>query len=101
MLFAIYVVEWGEALEKSGEGVKLGNILVPALFFADNVVLIASSVEGLKRLMSISEDETQKMRLTISESKSKLVSVNDGVSWSLHNNEGEIMSTLEKVMDYK
>ena len=101
MLFAIYVVGWGEALENSGEGVKLGNILVPALFFADDVVLIASSVEGLKRLMSISEDETQKMGLTISESKSKVVSVNDEVSWSLHNNEGEIMSTLEKVMDYK
>ena len=73
MLFAIYVAEWGEALENSGEGIKLGKIWVPALFFAVDVVLIASSAEGLKKLLRISEDETRKMKLTISESKSKVV----------------------------
>ena len=60
MLFALYVVEWGNALERSGEGVKLGSIRVAALFFADDVVLIASSAEGLKNLMRISEEETGK-----------------------------------------
>ena len=74
MLFAIYVVEWGEALEKSGEGMSLGNIKVPALFFADDVVLIATTAEGLKKLMKISEAETLKMKLLLSETKSMVVS---------------------------
>ena len=41
MLFALYVVEWGKALEHSGEGVELRSVRVAALFFADDVVLIA------------------------------------------------------------
>ena len=58
ILFALYVVDWGRALEASGEGVDLGNVTIAALFFADDVVLVSWSAEGLRRLLRISERET-------------------------------------------
>jgi hypothetical protein len=100
MLFALYVVEWGNALERSGEGVKLGSIRVAALFFADDVVLIASSAEGLKNLMRISEEETGKMKMLLSESKSMVISSTHD-TWDLHDEAGEVFASLGKVMDYK
>ena len=81
---------------KSGEGVRLGNITIPALFFADDVVLVASSAAGLSRLMKISEEETGKMKLTISESKSKVVSRGDQ-RWEPHDKDGEVLLSIEKV----
>ena len=100
MLFALYVVDWGKALEESGEGVKVGDITVAALFFADDVVLIASSAEGLAKLMKISEKEAGKMKLLISETKSMVMSDSDMV-WELHDTEGEAFATLENVIEYK
>ena len=100
MLFALYVVDWGKALEESGEGVKVGDITIAALFFADDVVLVSRSAAGLKKLMEISEKETLRMKLTISESKSKVVSSGEEC-WNLHNENGEVLSTLEKVLEYK
>ena len=100
MLFALYVVEWGNALEMSGEGVILGSIRVAALFFADDVVLIASSAEGLKNLMRISEEETGKMKILLSESKSMVMSSTHD-TWDLHDEAGEVFATLGKVMEYK
>ena len=100
MLFALYVVDWGKALESSKEGVMLGSVKVAALFFADDVVLIASTAVGLKKLMEISEDETGKMKLLLSESKSMVMSsLHD--TWDLHNKAGEVFASLEKVMEYK
>ena len=100
MLFALYVVDWGKALENSGEGVEIGSIRVAALFFADDVVLIANSASGLKNLMRISEEETGKMKLLLSESKSMVMSSTHD-TWDLHNRAGEVFTSLEKVMEYK
>ena len=54
MLFALYVVDWGKTLEECGEGVKVGDITIAALFFADDVVLLANSAKVLVKLMQIS-----------------------------------------------
>ena len=63
MLFALYVVDWGKALESSGEGIMLGSVKVAALFFADDVVLISSTAVGLVRTQQQSEAESVKSYL--------------------------------------
>ena len=100
MLFALYVVDWGKALEESGEKVEMGSVTIAALFFADDVVLLASTPEGLKKLMKISEEETAKMKILLSETKSMVMSDSD-YTWELHNTEGDVFATLEKVIEYK
>ena len=100
MLFALYVVDWGKALEESGEGVKVGDITIAALFFADDVVLIANSANGLAKLMKISEQEARKMKLLLSETKRMVMSDSDHV-WELHDTAGDVYATLENVIEYK
>ena len=100
ILFALYVVDWGKALEASGEGVPVGNMRIGALFFADDVVLVSWTAKGLKKLIRVSEEETRALKLTISEMKSMVMSgCND--TWDLHDGDGEVFSSLDKIMSYK
>ena len=100
ILFALYVVDWGRALEASGEGVIIGNVKIGALFFADDVVLVSWTAEGLKRLLKLSEDETRALKLTILEKKSMVMSACNS-TWDLHDEEGEVFASLDKIMSYK
>ena len=100
ILFALYVVDWGKALEASGEGVKLGDVTIAALFFADDVVLVSWTAEGLKKLLRISEQEAKSLKLSISEKKSMVMSTSND-TWDLHNGEGEVFASLDKIMSYK
>ena len=43
ILFALYLVDWGRALEATGEGILLGGVRIPALLFADDLLLCAES----------------------------------------------------------
>ena len=40
LLFALYINELGVELEKLG-GVRIGDVVIPAIFFADDIVLLA------------------------------------------------------------
>ena len=100
MLFALYISEWGEELESSEEGYKVGNLVVSALLFADDLLLCARTPAGLKRLLNISERHTQTLELLISEKKSMVLSPSFD-SWDLHNKEGDVITSLEKIICYK
>lgn len=100
VLFALYIVDWGKALEASGEGVTVGNVRIGGLFFADDVVLMSWTAEGLKKLLKMSEEETRTLKLNISEKKSMVMSgCND--TWNLHDGEGEVFASLDKIVSYK
>ena len=49
LLFALYVVDMGQSLQMSLEGIKVGTVTVSCLFFADDLLLISSDKEGLPR----------------------------------------------------
>ena len=48
----------------------IGNVKICALFFADDMVLIAESADDLRKLLKISEVEARKLKLNISMQKS-------------------------------
>ena len=50
ILFALHIAGLADALSESGEGAKVGGTCVPAIFFVDDVALMAESVAGLMRL---------------------------------------------------
>ena len=91
---------WGEALENSGVGIKIGNIKVAALFFADDVVLIADNANDLRKLLKISEEETRKLKLTLSIKKSMVMSPSHDI-WDLCDEKGEVYAGLDKILTYK
>ena len=99
-MFALYVAEWGEELEACGEGFKIGNMVISVLFFADDIILISSTAEGLHRMLGISEKHSKRLKMTISEKKSQVISPSCD-TWDLHDDDGETFTCLEKVARYK
>ena len=91
---------WGEALESSGVGVQLGSVKIPALFFADDMVLIAEKAEDLRKLIKISEEEARKLKLNISLKKSMVMSPSLDV-WEVCDANGEVFASLDKIFCYK
>lgn len=56
ILFSLFINGLGEELKKKGIGVKLGNIKIPILMFADDIVLIGNTKAELLELMKITYD---------------------------------------------
>ena len=100
ILFALYLVDWGRALEATGEGILLGGVRIPALLFADDLLLCAESPQALRRLLDVSEREARAVKAVISEKKSMVIS-RAITTWDLHDEKGEVYSSLDKVLSYK
>ena len=69
----IYIEELiQEAMEETGEGIKVGGRLIKALRFADDQAMLAKTQEGLQRMMDQLNLTSKKynMRINISKTKS-------------------------------
>ena len=100
MLFAIYISEIGHDLSVAGEGFLLGGSLnISGLLFADDIVVVARSAAGLKRLLNLVNRHCQRLKLVISEEKSQVVSPTDDL-WEVFGDEG-LVATLKQVIEYK
>ena len=42
ILFALYLVDWGNKLEQSRDGFLIGNIIISGLLFADDLLVQGS-----------------------------------------------------------
>ena len=77
LLFALYISEIAVSLEDSGEGVMLQNervkIIIPGLFFADDMALMANSVNGMCKLLSILGEGCEERALEFNGPKSKIL----------------------------
>ena len=99
ILFALYVVDLSRALAASNHGVTLYSVCVSALFFADDFVLVARTAEGLRKLRDIVQWHCSQLRMTLSISKSKVMSSSHDV-WELFDGD-DVIGCLEKVLEFK
>ena len=99
-LFALYMVEWGKELESSKVGFRIGAVVISALFFADDVLLISRTSEGLKKLLLISTRHCKMMRMQMSTKKSQVISPSKD-TWDLFDDDGNVYVSLDKVLSYK
>ena len=68
LLFNIYISDIGHDLAMVDEGFLLGEKLrVAGLLFADDIILVAKSAEGLRRLLSLVNSHCQRFKLSISQ----------------------------------
>ena len=70
-LFNIFINE----LETLNIGVKIGDRVVPALFYADDVCLMASSPTDLQRLLDVASAFARKWKLSYNLSKTKVLPI--------------------------
>ena len=99
MLFALYIADIGNDINASELGFNLGNICVSGLLFADDIVLVARSPEGLLQLLEIVKRNCDLLKLSISTVKSQIVSPIQQ-EWSLFENDDRVL-TLKQVAQYK
>ena len=100
LLFNIYISDIGHDLAMVDEGFLLGEKLrVAGLLFADDIILVAKSAEGLRRLLSLVNSHCQRLKLTISQKKSQIISPSAEI-WELFDEEGQVIA-LKQVLQYK
>ena len=75
VLFALYLAELGERLVKSGLGVEVGDVVVPGLFFADDMVVMGQGEGDLKELLKMVGEYGREWKMQFNSSKSKVVNI--------------------------
>ena len=100
LLFALYISDLGHELSSSGEGFDIEDANISSLFFADDIILLSPSAQGLKRLLAITQKHFKLLKLSFSKSKTQVISdyTNDFV---VSADSDEHYFTLEKVLEYK
>ena len=99
MLFALYISTMSRDLHDSKLGVLLNKVVVSCLLFADDIVLVARDADGLRQLRDIVQLHCADLNMTLSVSKSKVMSASHDL-WELL--EGDmVIGTLEKVLTFK
>ena len=74
ILFGIYIDEMLIKLKNSGLGCHIGHVFMGALAYADDLVLMAPTMYGLKKLLEISHDFAKEYNIIFNPKKSKWMS---------------------------
>jgi len=72
-LFGIYINDLVSELNSHDLGVKLRDVKVSILLFADDIVLIAESAEKLQLMLNIVHEWCRKWKLIVNKEKTKIV----------------------------
>ena len=100
MLFNLYISDIGHDLANTGEGFLLGNKLtVSGLLFADDIVVVAKTAAGLKKLLNLVNRHCEQLKLLVSEEKSQVVSPAADY-WEIFGEDG-LVASLKQVLEYK
>ena len=102
MLFALYIMEIGEDLLASDEGIMIGNVSIAGLLFADDILLISRSQDGLKTLLSLVKHRCDDLLLEINtgQGKTEVISPTDDL-WDILDYDGTVELSLRQVVQYK
>ena len=99
LLFALYVAGMGQDLSLQTQGVKLFRICVSALFFADDIVLIARTAERLRLLLRVVQQRCSDLKMNLSVTKCKVMSKSKDSFEVWQDN--EVCGSLDKVLRFR
>ena len=74
-LFAIYVDDILSELSHSGLGCSVNNLSVCAIMYADDLILLLSSITNLQKMIDISLNQLDALDMKINESKSCCIKI--------------------------
>ena len=99
LLFALYIAGLGQDLSRQTQGVKLYSMCVSALFFADDIVLIARTADGLRSLLRVVQEHCADLKMSLSVTKCKVMSRSSD-SFEVWKEE-EVVGGLDKVLRFR
>ena len=73
ILFTDYIDKLLTRLRESGLGCHIDGVFAGALWYADDIVLLAPSLDTLRHMIGICEDYAQELYILFNPSKSKLM----------------------------
>ena len=101
----MYLLKTGEKLLQTGVGIKFLDERVPALFFADDMVLMSDKKDDLNKLLRVLGGMLAKTRLEINCKKSQVLvikgSKDETYNWNIYSHNQEIVGDLDEVRSYK
>ena len=102
LLFSLFINNLGQELNASGLGIDFGHTNIACVCFADDLVLIGSSRQNLDKLFSKTRTFFHTHHLSISQSKSKILSF-DAASGqtTFHDPTNPSPLTLDQVVVFK
>ena len=78
LLFNIFLSDLAKSFDLIGDKVKLGNLEIASLVWADDIVLMAESEGGLQQMLNVLELYCQENKLKINTDKTKCMIFNKG-----------------------
>ena len=87
LLFALYIASLGQALDNSKLGVKLGKVMITAIFFADDLLLLSRTPNrGMNKLLRIVSGFCMDMHMKLATSKTYILTNSPNeISWKVDN----------------
>ena len=102
ILFIIYMSELGNRLRRAGVGIQLTQaILLSFLKFADDIVLFTTLWSDMMVLVRILERWCVDFKMSISVSKTKVVTPNSNLLWRILNTESGACEEVERLQQFK
>ena len=99
ILFNIYLKELADLLQNSRKGYKIANIMISALFFADDMVIITKTKQEMIEQLHMINSYMKKWKLEINFDKTKIMSIGTKKSeWKITDEEKVI--EIEEVDEY-
>ena len=102
LLFSLFINNLGHELNSTGLGIDLGSLNVSSLLFADDIILIGSSRTALDQLMTKTRAFFSNHHLTLSETKSKIMTYEAATGKTVFHGSSSIPPlSLDQVLSFK
>ena len=96
LLFSLYISGLGKVLHSLQEGVVFNGVVVTALFFADDLVLISrTKVRGMNKLLKVVNKFCQDMNMKLAVDKTVILSAGaSNTVWKVDNDSPDLVASL-------
>ena len=105
LLFALYIAGVGKKLTDMEMGPNVGNQVIPGLFFADDIVIVAQSEAELSIKLAILKNEMEIRRLEINFDKTEIMKMGPGTGiekeWTLETVGDQTVCKIQETNVYK
>ena len=79
LLFALYIEDLVTELDNSGLGLKIGNMTINIILYADDVVLISNTRKEMQMMLKITENFGNNIELKFNPTKTNFMTINESL----------------------
>jgi hypothetical protein len=103
LLFALYISDLGDQIRRQGGGIDIGTTKIAALFFADDIVLVAADDKELQQQLALLQEFTKEKKLEINYKKTEIMKFTkeEKWQWAVLDAKKKVIGEIEETEIYK